>query len=164
MSYQPSVYKKQGNAELVVGSGGTITVESGGTIAAASGATVTFAAGSYITLPVQALAKTETATNVTNYGLSVLEGTSTSPTYTLAAPVTGIMKTISLSASSSAAAAGCKVNSNTTGVSFDTTGGNQLTFTTTALHGVTLVAQSTAKWRIVGAYFSAASYGGARTT
>jgi len=32
MSYQPLVYKKQGGAELVVASGGTLTVESGGVL------------------------------------------------------------------------------------------------------------------------------------
>lgn len=32
MSYQPLVYKKQGGSELVVASGGTVTVESGGVL------------------------------------------------------------------------------------------------------------------------------------
>jgi hypothetical protein len=31
-SYQPKVYRKQGGAEMVIASGGKITVESGGTI------------------------------------------------------------------------------------------------------------------------------------
>ena len=39
-TYTPQVYNKQGGAELVVASGGTITIESGGTIALASGATL----------------------------------------------------------------------------------------------------------------------------
>lgn len=162
MTYSAKVYRKHGGAEMVVASGGAITVESGGSVAISG--TLSVASGAYITAPVQTLTSTQTATNVTNYGLTVLTGTSTSPTYTLAAPVVGIPKQISLSASSSAAAAGCKLNSNTTGVSFDTTGGNQLTFTTTSLKGITLVAQSTSKWRITGAYSLAASLGGVRTT
>jgi hypothetical protein len=162
MSYNAKIYRKQGGNEMVVASGGTLTVESGGAVAISG--TISIASGGSIAGPVQTLSSTQTATNVTNYGLSVLTGTSTSPTYTLAAPVVGVPKHISLSASSSAAAAGCKLNSNTTGVSFDTTGGNQLTFTTTSLKGVVLVAQSTSKWRIASAYHSAASYGGVRTT
>lgn len=34
MGYQPAVYRKQGGAELVVASGGAITVEAGGSIGA----------------------------------------------------------------------------------------------------------------------------------
>jgi hypothetical protein len=44
MSYQPKVYRKQGGDELVVASGGAITVESGGYIedkGAVAGATIT---------------------------------------------------------------------------------------------------------------------------
>ena len=39
MSYQAKVYRKQGGEELVVASGGKITVESGGAIEAPGGAT-----------------------------------------------------------------------------------------------------------------------------
>jgi hypothetical protein len=41
MSYGPKVYRKQGGAELVAASGGTITVESGGALAVAGTLTVT---------------------------------------------------------------------------------------------------------------------------
>lgn len=37
MSYQPKVYRKQGGSELVVSSGGKITVESGGELERAAG-------------------------------------------------------------------------------------------------------------------------------
>lgn len=37
MTYQPKVYRKQGGDELVVASGGKITVETGGIIAANGG-------------------------------------------------------------------------------------------------------------------------------
>jgi len=40
MTYQPKVYKKQGGAEMVVASGGTLTLESGSTLTIASGASI----------------------------------------------------------------------------------------------------------------------------
>lgn len=46
-TYQPAVYRKQGGSELVVASGGTITVETGGVIndkGAVAGATITVGA------------------------------------------------------------------------------------------------------------------------
>jgi hypothetical protein len=43
--YNTKVYTKQGGAEMVVASGGTITVQSGGTLAVAAGASVTLAPG-----------------------------------------------------------------------------------------------------------------------
>lgn len=169
-TYQPKVYREQGGDELVVtssgvltlegtltvASGGSVAVASGGSIAAASGASVTFAAGAYITEPVQTLTSTQTATNVTNYGLTLLTGTTTGPTYTLAAPsAAGMTKYLSLTHSSSGATHRCALNSNSTGVSFDTTGGNQITFATSALRGVTLKSASTTSWRIVGVYSGA---------
>lgn len=44
MSYQPKVYRKQGGDELVVASGGKITVETGGIIAANGGTQAAFVA------------------------------------------------------------------------------------------------------------------------
>lgn len=169
MSYNAKVYRKQGGDELVVASGGKLTLESGSsfTLASdlelASGSKVSYAAGSYFQVPIQTLTSTQTATNITNFGLSVLTGTTTGPTYTLAAPVVGLTKYLSLTHSSSGATHRAVVNSNTTGVSFDTTGGNQLTFATSALRGISLVAQTTAKWRIVGTY-SGASLAAPKTT
>lgn len=48
MTYQPYVYRKQGGNELVVASGGTITLESGAIIAPASGSVLS---KGYIQLP-----------------------------------------------------------------------------------------------------------------
>lgn len=160
-TYQPKIYKTQGGAELVVTSSGTLTLE--GTLAAASGAIVSYAAGSYFKYPIQTLTSTQTATNATNFGLTVLTATTTGPTYTLAAPVVGLTKFLNITHSSSGVTHRAVLRSNTTGVSFDTTGGNQITFATSATRGVTLVAQTTAIWKIVGVY-TGASIAAARTT
>lgn len=153
--YHRGVYRAQGGDELVVASSGAITVQSGGI--------VNYQAGGYFKYPVQSLGSSQTATTVTNFGLTVLTGTTTGPTFTMAAPVVGLDKQISLSHSSSGATHRAVLRSNSTGVSFDTTGGNQLTFATSALRGASLIAETTAKWRIVGVY-SGASLGVPRTT
>lgn len=177
MSYNVPVRREQGGKKLVVASSGELEVLSGGVIdiqagssfscatdiEMQSGASIVYAAGSAFKVPIQTLTSTQTGTNITNFGLSVLTGTTTGPTYTLAAPVVGVQKYLSLTHSSSGATHRAVVNSNTTGVSFDTTGGNQLTFATSALRGISLVAQTTAKWRIVGVY-SGASLAGQKTT
>lgn len=169
MSYQPAIYRAQGGAELVLDSSGfgrgagTLTVKSGGTVNLESGAALNLASGSALASPVQALGSSQTATTVTNFGLTVLTGTTTGPTFTMAAPVVGYRKSLSLSHSSSGATHRAVVRSNSTGVSFDTTGGNQVTLATSALRGITLEAQSTTKWRIVGVY-SGASLAAPRTT
>lgn len=163
MSYNSAIYRTQGGKELVVTSSGDITVQSGGAITLQSGASLVYNSGAYDTVPIQTLTSTQTATNAVNSGLTVLTGTTTGPTYTLAAPVVGVRKFVSLTHSSSGATHRAVLNSNSTGVSFDTTGGNQLTFATSALRGISLVAQTTAKWRIVGTY-SGASLAAPRTT
>ena len=174
---QCAIYKTQGGNRLVVDSsgevdilsGGKIDVESGGQVNVAgqidieSGGTVNFEAGGYWTVPVQTLTSTQTATNITNFGLSILTGTTTGPTYTLAAPVVGVTKFISMTSSSSGATHRAVINANTTGVSFDTTGGNQVTMATSAVRGLTIVGQSTTKWRIAGVY-TGASIAAPRTT
>ena len=170
-SPQLAVYKEQDGNRLVVDSsgeidilsGGKIDVESGGAINLASGASIVYAAGSYPTYPVQTLTSTQTATEVTNFGLTILTGTTTGPTYTMAAPVAGIEKRFSMTSSSSGATHRAVLRSNSTGVSFDTTGGNQVTFATSALRGLSLFGASTTSWRITGAY-TGASLGVARTT
>lgn len=146
-TYQPYVYRKQGGNELVIASGGTITIESGG----------------YTSEPVQTLTSADTATTVLNYGMSVLQATTTGPTYTMAAPIVGLRKILAISHTSSGVTHRCVVRSNSTGVAFDTTGGNQITFATSALKGCTLYAQTTAAWKIVGTY-SGASIAAPRTT
>jgi hypothetical protein len=134
MSYQPPVYRKQGGAELVVASSGILTVESGG----------------YMKVPVQTLAKTETATNVTNYGITQIAASSTAPTYTLAAPVAGVVKDVVLEKGSSGAGYTAVLQSNSTGVAFDSTGSNQITMGTTTVAQIHLVALSATEWRVTG--------------
>jgi hypothetical protein len=162
-SGQCAIYKEQGGNRLVVDSSGELDILSGGAVNYESGATVSYAAGAYQTLPVQTLTSTQTATNATNFGLTVLTGTTTGPTYTLAAPITGIVKHFSMTSTSSGATHRAVLRSNSTGVSFDTTGGNQVTFATSALRGLTLVAASTAAWKITGVY-TGVSIGTPRTT
>lgn len=155
-NYSPKIYKKQGGLEQVISSGGTQTIESGGI--------VNYQSGGYFKVPVQTLTSTQTATNATNFGLTVLTGTTTGPTYTLAAPsAAGLMKQFSMTSSSSGATHRAVIRSNSTGVSFDTTGGNQVTMATSAVRGLTLVSQSTAAWRITGVY-TGASIAAPRTT
>lgn len=182
---QCAIYRQQDGNRLVVDSsgeidilsGGAIDVESGGDINVASGGEINLsgnldilsggylniASGGYWQLPVQTLTSTQTATSITNFGLTVLTGTTTGPTYTMAAPVVGVTKHFSMTSTSSGATHRAVIRSNTTGVSFDTTGGNQLTLATSALRGCTLVAATTAAWKIVGIY-SGASIAAPRTT
>ena len=155
MTYNSKVYRKQGGNEQVIADGGYQTIESGGY--------VNYQTGGYYKLPVQSLGSSQTATTVTNFGLTVLTGTTTGPVFAMAAPIVGLPKFVSLSHSSSGATHRCVLRSNTTGVSFDTTGGNQITFATSALRGVTLIAETTAKWRVAGVY-SGASIAAPRTT
>lgn len=137
MGYQPNIYRKQGADELVVASGGSITVESGGSQ----------------TLPVQTLAKTQTGTDVTNFGISEVAGSSTAPTYTLAAPTAGTVKHIALTQDTSIAGTTgytAVVQTNSTGVSLASSGPNQITLGTSTVHNIALVGISTTKWRVCG--------------
>ena len=138
-SYTPSVYRRQGGTQLVVASGGSIE------------------------MPVQTLTSAQVATTVTNFGISVLQATTTGPIYTMEAPLIGLWKHLAISHTSSGVTHRCVVLSNSTGVQFDSTGGNQITFATSALKGCTLVAQTTAAWKIIGTY-SGVSLAAARTT
>lgn len=178
MSYGPKVYREQGGDKLVVASGGqvqvasgssfsfegTAQVASGGSIQVDSGGKINYQAGGYSQLPIQTLGSSQVATNITNFGLTRITGTTTGPTYTLAAPtIAGMTKYIFLNATSSGATHRAVVRSNSTGVSFDTTGGNQITLATSALRGITLVSYSTAAWMPCGVY-SGASIAAPRTT
>lgn len=134
MTYQPKVYRKQGGDELVIASGGKITVETGGYVA---GYTETISTS---------------ATALTAAGLSVVTGTTVGPTYLIANPITGVLKFISLAAASSGATHRAIVAPASTGVSFDTTGENRITLATSAIRGVTLYGASTTAWKTVGTY------------
>lgn len=135
MSYQPSVYRKQGGAELVIASSGVLTVETGG----------------YLKVPVQSLGTSQTATAVTNYGISKLTGSTTGPVFTMAAPsAAGLVKYLVLNPTSTGATHRCVVYAGSTGCSVNSTGANQITLTTSAKTATTLVSLTTASWREVG--------------
>lgn len=61
-TYQPKVYRKQGGNEIVIASGGTITMESGGVFAGPTGQAVSIAQ------------TTTTATAMTATGVAILNG------------------------------------------------------------------------------------------
>lgn len=130
MTYQPKIYKKPG--------GNVMTIVSGG----------------YIENYVETISTSATA--LTAAGLSLVAGTTVGPTYLIANPLTGVMKYISLNASSSGATHRAIIAPASTGVSFDTTGANQITLSTSAIRGVTLMGASTSSWRTVGVYVNTA--------
>ncbi len=130
-----SNYQEQGGGRTVIGgeldvvSGGRIDIEDGGSI----------------TQPVQTLGSSQVATNVTNFGLTTITATTTGPTYTVAAPVAGVTKIIACTANTSSGTA--VINSNSTGVSFTTSGDNEITMNSIK-DRVILVAASTTSWII----------------
>lgn len=175
-SYQPKVYRAQGGDSLVITSSGTLTLEgrmdvssgssitiaSGGGISLASGSSfscatameiasggsVQWASGSYFTLPVQTV--TSTATQLTNFGLSLVQGTTTGPVYTIATPTAaGQWKSIVLSPTSSGVTNRAVVYSGSTGTSFNSTGANQIALNTSACAAVSMVSISTTGWRLI---------------
>lgn len=163
-SYTPKIYKAQGGAELVVTSSGTLTLEgrmdlssgssmtvaSGAAIGIASGASIGIASGGYLSMPVQTVSSS--GTTITNYGVSVVTGTTVGPTYLISNPLTGGVKMICISASSSAATSTAIIAAASTGVSFGSTGANNITLYGAGARAVTLVGISTAAYRIVGVY------------
>lgn len=134
MTYQPKVYRKQGGNELVVGSGGKITVETGG-----------YVAGYVETI-------STSATALTAAGLSIVTGTTVGPTYLIANPITGVPKFISLAAASSGVTHRAIIAPASTGVSFDTTGANAITLATSAIRACVLYGASTSAYKLVGCY------------
>jgi len=156
VTYQPKTYRKQGGDELVVASSGKITVESGGQIDIES--------GGYLAKPIQTLTTTQTATAVTNYGVSYLSASTTGPTYTLAAPVAGTVKSIVLNPSSSGATHRCVVNTNSTDTSVNMEGHCAITLATSALQSVTLLGITSSAWRVASVYTTTMGGFGAQST
>ena len=149
-TYQPKVYHDVGGDRLNVVSGGQLNIESGSSVGVAT--PLECAAGGYLADVMQTLTTTQTATNALGYGHSNLTGSTTGPTYTLAAPAyAGVLKTLSL-AGSTAVTSRVKLNTNTTGVSVGTSGANQITLASSALWGATLRSISTTAWRVVGTF------------
>lgn len=134
MTYQPKIYRKQGGSELVVSSGGKITVETGG-----------YVAGYVETV-------STSATALTAAGLSIVTGTTVGPTYLIANPITGVPKFISLAAASSGVTHRAIIAPASTGVSFDTTGANAITLATSAIRACVLYGASTSAYKLVGCY------------
>lgn len=157
-SYQPPVYRKQGGAELVVASSGIITVESGGSMDVESGGSIDIESGGSITLASGANLRhavstvATSATTITADGFSLVTGTTVGPTFLIANPKVGVVKYIHLTSTSSGATHRAIIAPASTGVSFDTTGANQITLATSALRGVTLIGQTTAIYRVVGTH------------
>lgn len=134
MTYQPKVYRKQGGDEIVVSSGGKISTETGG----------------YIAGYVETISTSATA--LTAAGLSIVTGTTVGPTYLIANPITGVPKFISLAAASSGVTHRAIIAPASTGVSFDTTGANALTLSTSAIRACVLYGASTSAYKLVGCY------------
>jgi hypothetical protein len=177
MTYQPKVYREQGGNKLVVASGGSLqldsgsscsmatnlevasggslAVASGGNIAVASGGAVTVAAGAYQTMPYQTLTSTQTGTAINTYGVTMLGGTTTGPTYTLAAPsAAGQFKWLILNPSSSGATHRCVVSSSAWSgkITHHSATGDKITLNTSAQWAAMLVASGTTEWRVTLAY------------
>ncbi len=147
MSYQPSVYREQGGAKLIVTSSGRGFAE--GEIEIQSGGHIDVQSGGHVIMPVQTLGSSQVATNITNYGYTNITATTTGPTYTLAAPTrVGLLKHIICGVVAGSSPGTAIVNSNSTGVSFSAGNENTLTFNAED-DAVLLVAQTTAAWRIV---------------
>ena len=140
MSYQPKIYRKQGGEEMVVASGATLNLES----------------GALLRVPFQSLTAATKATEVAQSGVTMLQGTTTGPGYTLAAPTAaGVWKEIILNATSSGATHRCTVFSGSTGLPFShPTGGsgNTITLNTSAQAAVRLVSLGTTAWQVLHAY------------
>jgi len=126
MTYQPKVYRLQGGNVFKVVTGG------------------------YIQEYVETISTS--ADVLTSAGHSNVAGTTAGPTYLISNPITGVRKSISLNASSSGATHRAIIACASTGVSFDTTGQNQITLATSAIRGVSLMGASTTAWRVVGTY------------
>lgn len=175
MTYQPKIYRKQGAAEFVVASSGTITIESGGKLDIQSGSTFTLAgtvaltgsmtassAGSitvsssaYAAFPYQSLGSSQTATPIRQTGCTLLTGTTTGPTYILGAPsAAGIPKWVILNPSSSGATHRCVVSTSawTGKVTHHSATGDKLTLDTSSQGGALLISSGTSEWRVVNAF------------
>lgn len=145
-TYQPKIYKQQGGSNLTVTSSGTVTLE--GALTVSSGGSITYSSGSSLVVPVQTVSSS--ATTITNFGVSNITGTTAGPTYLIANPGTGVPKWLNLAATSSGATHRAIIAAASTGVSFSTTGANQLTLATSGTRNVMLVGMSTAAYRVFG--------------
>jgi hypothetical protein len=127
-TYQVKVYNKQGGDELVVASAGYINIEDGG----------------YVKIPVV----TEVTTaNASNFGLSIIETTLEKRTYGLDAPAVGSVKHIHATIVNATGFA-CIGGS---GLTIDVQGTAEQYLKFIGSGGVTLVADTTATYKVVAA-------------
>lgn len=141
-TYQPKVYRKQGGDELVVASGGTITMEAGGQV------TVPF------------LAISSSATTIPAYGISHITGTTAGPTYLVANPVIGAPSWLVLNPTSSGATHRAIITGGTTDVTFRLIDGyNKVTLSTSGLRAIGLVGITTAQYQIVSTHTTTMTLG-----
>lgn len=129
---QGAIRREQGNNNLAVGSGGTVTVESGGAIAVESGGAVK--------VPVTA---GTTAANFPAFG-AVTFGSTAAKSYTLDAPAGGEVVYLRCTAGTTSALQ--TIQSGSTAITFDGTKTN-LVFNA-AGDAATLVAESATRWGI----------------
>lgn len=180
MTYQPAVYRKQGGDDLVIASSGTITMESGSTMTIASGAaatlagTLTVSSGGAITVasggtftvasgatwtPAAEVIQTAdtTAVVITASGLTIVTGTSDSPTFLMSNPLVGVPKYLLWTGTSGGGTdtIAAIIAAATTGVTFDTSGQNKITLESSGLRSVSLVGVTTTRWAVVGTKYQA---------
>ena len=145
---------------LVLSSGSSVSVAtaleiaSGGSVQVASGGYLSIASGAYQSVPYQTLGTSQTATAVVAYGVSLLTGTTTGPTYTLTAPAgAGQLKEIHLNPTSSGVTHRAVIYAGTTGATFNhqSGSGNQVTLATSTHDYVRLISTSATAWRVLRA-------------
>ena len=139
--------RKQGGTDVVLASGGTLTVESGGTLAVDSGGS--------LTLPTATRSTTNVATAIPGYGFASLVASTTAPDYTLGAPVAG--NVVYLRVESNTSSGTCTV---TTTAAFDAAGSKNKLLLNAADDAVTLVGVSSTGWAICSNVGSVATTSG----
>lgn len=137
---QGAIRREQGNNNLAVGSGGTVTVESGGGFTVASGGSVTVSSGGAVKVPVTA---GTTAANFPAFG-AVTFGSTAAKSYTLTAPAGGEVVYLRCTAGTTTALQ--TIQSGSTAITFDGTK-TKLVFNA-AGDAATLVAESATRWGI----------------
>jgi len=152
-TYQPKTYRKQGGDELVVASGGALTVESGGTLTNAGTLANTGAITNTGTITnssdgqIREFVETKGAAGaLTPYGVSVIGTTAGATAYTLAKPpAAGVRKTLICKQSTGALLVRC---SSTCTLNYGTN--RKITFAANADgYSVELIATSSANWQSV---------------
>jgi len=136
-----SIYREQGNQREVFSSGCQADFE--------NGSVLNIEGKINLNSVVKSTAKT--GISLPNFGLSVLESTRTSQSATLAGPRAGSLKFISFSNPTSGSTHGAKHIHSSGGAGFGYESGLTLIASSNStISGITLVGESSQKWRIVG--------------